>query len=222
MSIGNPADGAHQFAVWRREIERRLRDLEVGRRAPSTVQAGGTFELRDDDGDPVFLFGQFDRSGGTAFGVQAVVPDGAGPGTTPTVFEVDDDGLEAPYLELPTQPAGEFIAVTSGSFVDVWEARASLLVAAALFVDVPWATDPATTGEVRVSLNASTTDPVTLGAGTSGNAELRWLHGQHIGSGPYLVKVQARRTGGAGNVSLFVPTVAQAGNDGTGATNTGT
>lgn len=224
MTIINPGDGPANDAVWRRDVERRLRDLEVGRRSPNTVQQGGTFELRDADGDPVFYFGEFSRGGGTSFGVQAIVPDGAGPGTTPTVFEVDDDGLEAPYLPIPMLKVGDPVTVTNGTFQNIWNGTVGNLVAAAVFASIICDTDVGTTGEVRIEIvtsdDTATSDAVACGSGEAVTAVFRFLHGLNLGQGA-VVNVQARRTGGAGGFRVQPQFVEQAGNDGIGATATG-
>jgi hypothetical protein len=206
-----------------RDLERRLEALERGERMPYTSQRGGTFELLDDQGRPVFYFGTFTRGAGTGYGIQAKVPDGAGPGTNPTVLEIDDDGLEAPYLDIPYGKAGDFVVVTAAGFTTAWSGNAALCVARAVRVGFTIGCDAATTGEVRVIAGARTSAarPLAAGAFTSGTFDLL-LMDDVIGSGPLGVHLQARRTGGAGNVNVYPPTtMAQVGDDGTAATITG-
>jgi hypothetical protein len=206
-----------------RDLERRLEALERGERMPYTSQRGGTFELLDDQGRPVFYFGTYTRGAGTGYGVLAEVPDGAGPGTAPSVFEVDDDGLEAPYLDIPFAKANDFLAVTSPTFVTAWSGNAALAVAMAVRVGYTIGCDAGTTGEVRVVAGARTSSARPLAAGVFNNGTFDLLLMPNvIGTGPLGVHLQARRTGGAGNVNVYPPTqMAQAGNDGIGATTTG-
>jgi hypothetical protein len=205
-----------------RDLERRLEALERGERMPYTSQRGGTFELLDDQGRPVFYFGTYTRGAGTGYGVLAEVPDGAGPGTAPSVFEVDDDGLEAPFLELMVGLPNQFVAVTGGAFATIWEGAAGLTVARAVQVSYNVGVDAATTGEVRVVAGSRTSSAVNCpgGAFTQGVFNLL-LPDNSIGSGPLIVNLQARRTAGAGNVNVYRPRMSQAGNDGIDATVTG-
>lgn len=204
-------------------LERRLNDLERAPRMPYTSQRGGTFELLDDAGRPVFYFGNYNRgSGPVGYGVQAIAVDGAGPGTSPTVFEVDDDGLEAPYLDIPVGRVNDFVAVTTVGFGDIWEGYSALVVARAVQVGLTVGVDAATTGEVRVVAGTRVSAVVNCPGGTFTSPVFDLLLADDtIGTGPLIVKVQARRTAGAGNVNVYRPRMSQAGNDGIGATVTG-
>jgi hypothetical protein len=82
-----------------------------------------------------------------------------------------------------------------------WICQLDRLTTLALRVAVPWVTDAATTGEVRLTLPAlggfptagnSPTAAVTLGAGSSGLVSFAWV-------------LEARRTGGSGNVNIGYP-----------------
>jgi hypothetical protein len=205
------------------DLERRLADLERAPRMPYTSQRGGTFELLDEEGRRVFRFGTYARGiSPPGYGVQATIPDGAGPDTSPTVFEVDDDGLEAPFLELMVGLPNQFVAVTGGAFATIWEGAAGLTVARAVQVSYNVGVDAATTGEVRVVAGSRTSSAVNCpgGAFTQGVFNLL-LPDNSIGSGPLIVNLQARRTAGAGNVNVYRPRMSQAGNDGIDATVTG-
>lgn len=206
------------------DLRRRLTDLERAARMPNTSQRGGTFELLDDQGRPVFYFGTFTRGASPpSYGVQGVIPGGAGAGSSPTVLEIDDDGLEAPYLDLPYAKASDFVPVTAGAFANIWVGHAALIVARAVAVRLTIGVDAATTGEVRIVAGGIASAVVNCPGGAFTNPDYAMLlPANSIGTGPLTVEVQARRTAGAGNVNVYPPIVmAQAGNDGTNATASG-
>lgn len=76
---------------------------------------------------------------------------------------------------------------------------------------IPWKTDSGTTGELRLNeffgiAPNGPTDAVSLPANTSGNVQFKWLHGiePYVHFDTYVV-IEARRTGGAGNVNIGYP-----------------
>lgn len=218
-----PGTPEAQLAAWKQGIEERLRALETAPRISTTSQRGGSYILLDDDGREVVFFGEYLRgSGDPGYGFQVQVPDGAGPSTQPTVIEVDDDGLEAPYLDFPLHKSDAPVIVTSGTFINTWDGGAALVVARAIQVGVTITTDGGTTGEARVTAGTVTSSAHTLPSGSS--AYYAWdllLEEDTLGSGPLFVAVQARRTSGAGNVYVYQAVCAQAGDNGIGATVTG-
>lgn len=115
------------------------------------------------------------------------------------------DGIVSPWLSHAFRRLSDFVAVTSGSFVSTHEALVELIQSKAVRVRIPWTTDGGTTGEVRLFLNGSATNVRSLSAGGSGEAEFKWLHGATLGTGPQFFQIQARRTGGAGNVNIYMP-----------------
>jgi hypothetical protein len=115
------------------------------------------------------------------------------------------DGIISPWLTHPFRRLNDFVAVTSGTFVSTHEAAVELIQSKAARVRIPWTTDGGTTGEVRLFLNGSATNARSLAAGGAGEAEFKWLHGATLGSGPQFFQIQARRTGGAGNVDIYMP-----------------
>lgn len=73
---------------------------------------------------------------------------------------------------------------------------------------IPWATDAATTGEVKLTAAGGTlsTSAVALAANSSGTVTYNWIHGRAVWSGHVNFDLWARRTGGAGNVYIGYPT----------------
>lgn len=117
-------------------------------------------------------------------------------------------GWEMPAIEGYWSKANDFQTVTSGTFAGTWTQEFWQAIADGYQASVIWSTDPGTTGELRIANNVfdgNNTNARTLGAGTNGQELFQWLHGQTIGVGPFRPQVQARRTGGAGNVYVFNP-----------------
>lgn len=217
-----PLDPESQLAARLQEVEERLRALETAPRISSTSQRGGSYKLLDDDGNVLWIFGEYTRGAFTDYGIQSRVPDGAGPGDSTTALEININGMEAPQIPL-TVSRNDFVVVTSGSFVTVWTAVASLLVSDSIVWSSQVGCDPATTAEAKlVASGGLETDVIVCGAGTFTAADFRWLHGHPQGFG-FSVSLQVRRTSGAGNVNVYEPIyVSQAGSAGTASTAGGT
>lgn len=201
------ADQPDTLARWMADMERRMRTQETATRAALTsiTDAAGKELVRlDKDGIKIYdaagllraRFGYINASVGYGLSVF----DAAGG----LRFEVNDQGHRDPWLDHPWRPSTPlYVPVTSGTFVDVFECRVDLITHGGVASWVQWATDAGTTGEVRLLLAASTSSAVTLAAASSGVQQFKWLHGQALGTGPALFKIQARRTGGAGNVNIY-------------------
>ena len=201
------------------ELERIVHALSTSPQSPYRSQRGGTYKLLDNNGREVFYFGNTSSGG---YGILARVPDGAGVGTDPTVLEIDNGGLEAPWLDMPVEKTGEYVAVTSGTFATIWQGNGMLIVSNAIRVQGFITCDPDTTGEVRVVSGSVTSAVVSCPASTQTFYEWNLLLAPNlIGTSPLLTKLQVRRVSGAGNVNVYTPRMAQAGNRGSGATATG-
>lgn len=138
------------------------------------------------------------------------------PGATYPVFSADETGLVLPSIPIPLVPqsgtgltaSATSVSATDASFQSVYAGEAFAAIADAYMVTFAWATDAATTGEVRLKNNVGgggVTSVVSLAAGSGGFLTFSWLHGQPLGTGPFAPTLQARRTGGAGGVGIFVP-----------------
>ena len=102
------------------------------------------------------------------------------------------------------------VAVTSGTFVTVWEFTLSLVVADAVQVLAAVITGAGTTGEIRLLAaqlpGSPTTDVLALPAGAETFSAFDWLvPGLEIGWQGIFIQVQARRVSGANSVSVFLP-----------------
>lgn len=101
-----------------------------------------------------------------------------------------------------------FALITSGVFSDVFNCGIHVCVADAVHIAFPWATDAGTTGQVQLYNNViggSSASVVNLPAASSGIIAYNWLHGQPLGTRNFQPTIKALRSGGAGNVTLWVP-----------------
>lgn len=203
-------------------MEERLLKLETAPRAPHTSVQNGSFTILDDTGKTV---AKFDRDGFKMYDAAAVlrlqigfIDAGAGYGvkvfTTvgQSLFEANDDGLRFPALNTPWIPqiatfTGLFTPITDAAFVNVYQAEFSQITHLGFASTVTSTSDAGTTGEFRVSADAGgSTSTITVPAGSAGTSQaFEWLHGLNLNSGPTSFRVQARRTGGAGAINVYLP-----------------
>lgn len=206
-----------------KEIERRLSNLETAPRGPHTSVKNGRMRFLDDnDNQVVVLDGEglkvYDDSGNlrvragyinptSGYGLSVFEAGGA------LMFEFNDDGGRTPALQTSFVPNlaafnGFYTPVTAGAFADVYEAQFAVISHRGLGVPVICTSDVGTTGEFRIRSGAGgTTSAVTVPSGSAGTLQLfEWLHGEDISTGPTSFFVQARRTAGAGDVNVYLPT----------------
>lgn len=121
-------------------------------------------------------------------------------------FEVSDQGIIHPVYHLPAYEANNFVPVTSGSFTTVWQGGMVGCPSPAVGFDTQAGCDPGTTGEARLVMNhsggTSTSGVQSLSAGTFTSINYRWDHGVELRDS-FTIELQARRTGGAGNVNVY-------------------
>ena len=123
-----------------------------------------------------------------------------------------------PAIALPASPfaPGQVdsslrIAVTDPTFgagnTSPWFSVVPRWARSAIYAEIPWATDAATTGEVKLTAVSGTlqTTAVALAANSSGTVIYNWIHGRGLWTGHANVDLWARRTGGAGNVYIGYP-----------------
>lgn len=225
--------GPESLELRLREMERRLMELETSQRAAYTsilddagvvrvklTRSGLTFydasgniiTTLDDLGLRVFdsagvlraRLGYLDGSAG--YGVRV---HGA---SNEQLFEANDDGLRYPALNSPWIPQltafnGIYTPVTDAAFVNVYQAEFSQITHLGFAATIVCTSDAGTTGEFRLSADAGgTTSAVTVPSGSAGTMQLfEWLHGLTLATGPTSFRVQAKRTGGAGNVNVYLP-----------------
>lgn len=183
------------------DIERRLRNLEGAPQLQRASFAGGTIAALDDDGTRVAEFGLL-ADGKYGLSINE------GDDQRALLYVNHDRGYYLPVLEHAFTQAASGVIVTSGSFTTCFTALVPVPLAPTLILAVAATCDAATTGELRLVLSTGpTSDVATLAAGVQTSTQYQWEYGGAIGLGTsgFFVNVQARRTGGAGNVFIHFP-----------------
>lgn len=104
------------------------------------------------------------------------------------------------------QRDGDFITKTTGSFDRCYLAQFELITGKELKFRVDLETDVGTTGEVEVRINGSALGTVkTLASGFNQNVQFAASIPLAIGTAGVQLEINARRTGGAGNVYVTMP-----------------
>jgi hypothetical protein len=186
----------HSLPQHLREMERRIEVLE---RAPRL----GNSSINDDNDVERIVLGQLDEDDPDSFGIRIANAD------TVAVLEVDAAGVLRPYQNWQASRWDESVPVTSAAYVPTWAESNPYSTADAMRLTVYLATDPATTGEARLSSNlggSPVTSAVTIPAGTATYYEWNWaMPGLVAGTGPIVITLDVRRTSGAGNVYAYQP-----------------
>lgn len=230
----NPGDGPAQFEQRLRRIEAELAALSTSRRAPTTSIASGAISILDSDGNVIGNVGTSPESGrlgistfDTTTGetvahigeVQLTNINPAGTEIDEGVIVQDQDGIDIllatrtrglifPAQQFEWRTPNEFTAITSASFVTVYESTVKRAPSTAVRFDAIVGADAATTGEVRVQISGVVDGAaVTCAAGAFTYPEFK-LDTAGLGLDPgsaFTVNLQARRTGGAGNINVYRP-----------------
>jgi len=198
-----PASGAAEFAAWRQDMERRLKVLEHSPALPFSSSRGGRVRLLDSDDNLMTVFGRF-SDGSNEF--QGFVMYDVN-GEPMIMVRSDREGIIHPLVQAVFVPSNSFTPVTSGTFVTTHRLNPISIYYDVLRVAVQVGSDAATTGEVRLrEVNSGlTTTALATTAGTIQLGVFEWLHGVTPGSGNGDFVIDARRTGGAGNINVYMP-----------------
>jgi hypothetical protein len=198
------------------DLKRRIANLERSPRLPFSSTRGGAFVFQDNSGKVRRAQGgvNFD---GTIGGVTTAYGDfqyGDG-GTVISAAREGDRGIVYPDMQMsfhePIQKA-----VTSASFVTLWEAYTDFPEHEVLYVEFAVQSDSGTTGEIRLFENKRNiaSSVASIPAAYNGAVSFEWVHPATVGlydqSDPLAqnnlnVAIQVRRVSGAGNVSPFAP-----------------
>lgn len=209
------------------DLKERVKRLERGNPLAGQLPAGESIEVVDPaDGSALVTLGNLGVVGtGAAFRdtagtlVAAIGQLAAGPGImvgnnpTPTsadtFFLTTNEGIIYPWLGFPWYQANYSVPITNASFENAWQTIIPLTTGSQMYVEVVVGTGVGTTGEFRVRhINSgATTSVVSVGAAATVTQVFRWDLGTDMfaGSGPARFEIQARRTGGAGNVNVYGP-----------------
>lgn len=185
------------------DLEARIRNLETSPRLRSAAIRSGTLRVLDSNGAAV---GQLGDLGGNYNGLLVASPATG----LPIVLATDVAGLAVPYLGNPWRKVTDTVPVASATFVTTHDARLEILSSNALRFVVSVACDAGTTGELQVVFGSFVTAGSVLGSpfaisAASADYEFSIQHGGVLESGPFRVRLQARRTAGAGNVVVSAP-----------------
>lgn len=177
-----------------------------------TVSDGATVVLRDGNNAEIGRLGQVSVTGldGTTqeTGIRIQRADG-----TRILFITGERGLITPEPQFEWRNVEDPKLVTSGTFATQWQAIPRYLTADGLTVEVAVGSDASTTGEVRLQAIASgggtfESSAIAISAGSAPDYRtFKWDLGSlgfEIGD-PLFVNVQARRTGGSGDVRVYQP-----------------
>lgn len=209
------------------DLEERLQRLERGNPLAGSLPPGESIEVLDPaDGSSLVKLGDLDTLGvGASFrdaagtlvtaigqlttGSGAMVgsePDG---NATNTFFLATSAGLVYPWITHSWYKANDAVNITAGAFTTAFHCRVELVQGSQAMVNVIVNSDVGTTGEFRLrhTVSGTTTSTVTIPSGTQVDQAFRWELGSNmvVGTGPHVFQIEARRTGGAGNVYIFAP-----------------
>jgi hypothetical protein len=198
-----PQTLASEFA----DLKRRLSALERSPQLKSSSIKGGKLKVYDSSGNSIMEAGEIGIDGDTttSAGMTITTPGGH------DVFRVSADrGLTLPALTYPWRDdPNTSTAITSASWTTVFESRVEGLSGDALRSDWVVTLDSGVSADVRVMITAGSvvTDTVSIAYATSSSwtFALAWLHGKNLGSGPFIVRIDAKRTAGAANVNVYRP-----------------
>lgn len=180
----------------RKDIFRRLRNLERCAQLGSSSIREGALRILDETGAEIARFGQMPDG---SYGLRILDASGG------RRAEIGSEGWIDPRIVGVTRDPTAVKSVTAGTWTQTWQVVIPLVVGKGVEVMIGWATDAATTGEVRVTAGAAATQAYPLAAGSSGELSPKWLHGQSLGTGPMRLAAEFRRTGGTGNVMAYQP-----------------
>jgi hypothetical protein len=189
------------------DLKRRLAALERSPQLKSSSIKGGTLRVLDASGNPILEAGEISIDGGT------VTSDGlriSTPGGEPVLQVSANRGLTLPAVVYPWRDSpNQATAITSAAWTTVYESRIESLHGDSLRSDWSVTLDSGVSADIRVQITTGpvNTDTVAIAFATAATwtFALRWLHGLGMGSGPYVVRIEARRTAGAANVNVFEP-----------------
>ena|SRR5215207_2403631 len=182
-----------------RELERRIRALEMQQRTRATAIKGGTLKVLSGDDDVVAEIGRLE---GVTDGLSVFDTD-----TGTGMFHVSGVlGWATPYLGSSFRAPTEQQVITSGTFVTAYETRFEQNHSLHVRFTCGVVTDGSTAGEVRVRINGVTIgNTLVVAASHSAFHEFAAPTGGILFAGPYTLTVEGRRTSGAGSFSVFRP-----------------
>jgi len=199
-----PTDSDSQQYSWMSSIEERLDTLESEARLFRASVKGGAIVVYDDDDNQVGRLGEGNYSPasgikkeGLFFAVSA--------NETRFHFLIDtEEGWVRPSVCYNFVP-DTFIPITDSSFVNVYKSGVNIL-GLGVYTRLVVGADSGTVGEVRLRIGGNFSAAHTIPAGTAKGYEFKWDLTNIIGLlDTELVRIQARRVSGAGNINVYAP-----------------
>lgn len=201
------------------DLKRRLDNLERSPKVPFSSTRGGVFSFLDEDGNLRFALGNETGLDGSINGITTVYGAfGHGDGNAIAfALREGDRGLTYPIFPVPLHDVVSKV-VTSGSFVGLWECNVDFPALEVLNIRGAVQSDVGTTGELRIvdSFSGINTNVLTIPSNTNSAYSFEWIHPASVGLyddrprlGGLALAVHARRTGGAGNLTVFQPSTAE-------------
>lgn len=113
----------------------------------------------------------------------------------------------APSQSVGVELANQFTVVTSATFVPTAHWNLPAAYSEVLNAWVVVTTDVGTTADVRLSefYGGAVTSALAIPGGANNFATFEWLHGRHLGDEICEFRIEAKRTGGTGNVNVYSP-----------------
>lgn len=178
------------------DVKRRLRVLESTNRLTSASIKEGSLEVRDEDDLRRVTLGDLDDDG-AHYGVRVLDANGA------TRLQLDERGIVAPLL------LGQVVSVNDGvtaggSLVVTHKVYLSEIAHEGLEIRVPF--DATGVVGVEAQVFDATGGILATGIGTASAAlgviRFQWLHGIPLGTSPQELWVYARKSSGAGTLTI--------------------
>lgn len=198
-----PSDPETREKIWRDEVASRLETLESAQGLRNASVKGGAITVWSRGNKQVSRMGKGSYvAGGNAresITLAASTEDGG--------FHLlidTEEGWVAPRIT-NSFVQDTFVAVTSGSYVGVWKSAVTL-TGTTLVCDVVVGVDASTTGNIRLNVAGINSDAVACPAGAFTTCKFSWdLEGRVGLGGTHIVRVQAQRASGSGNVNVYSP-----------------
>lgn len=203
-----PSGDESRDKAWRLSMEERMDTVETQQRLFNASVKGGAIQvLRDEDAALVLNLGvgAYTQPSGTSRVAEILsFLDASNNNESFHMLLDEEHGWIAPRIPF-NFVADTFIAVTSASYVNVWKAQIHT-TGLALVLTFVVTCDSGVTGKVRLDLNGTSSDEITINPTEQKACRFTWnLTGKFGFSQDLTLRIQALRVSGAGNVNVYSP-----------------
>lgn len=191
-----------QFVDRLQRMEAQIAELQRARPSTNTDMKDGTFTVRDAAGNQRVIFGLLP---GGDYGFQVINTAGQ------NSLLATGSGLEFPAFNVQYRASTSPINITSGSFTATWESFFGSVAGDSIHWSGAIVCDAGTTGEVRLndSVNGTYSAVISCAAGVQTSPVWNWrvplAPGLQTGAGAAAIRLEVRRTAGAGTVFVYPP-----------------